>query len=350
MKSSLKGKTKKRKMKRKVKKETSFILKKVKDTVSHYGMLEGGERVLVAVSGGADSISLFHALSALRSDLGIDLVIANLDHGVRGGESAAESLFVKSLAEDLNVKCISEKLVSMKLVSKKMSLEEKLRKKRYEFLVKAARETGCNVIATGHNMDDQAETLLMRMIKGSSAEGLGGIPPVRYEGNIKLIRPLIRTLRKEIIMFLSEIGGKYVKDSSNDDTRFLRNRVRRDILPILEEINPAIKPTLANIADSVREEIIFSRSLRKEKVSELLVSRGRFHCVELKQYLSQPSAVRREIFKELFVSSGGNVKKLSYRHWMLMDAFAKTQSKGRSLDLPGNVNVVKSKGKLTFGS
>ncbi|MFA6635943.1 MAG: tRNA lysidine(34) synthetase TilS [Candidatus Omnitrophota bacterium] len=336
-------------MRRKIKKETLLILKKVKDTISHYGMLEKGERVLAAVSGGADSVSLFHVLLALRSDLGVDLVIANLDHGVRGRESAAESRFVKSLAEDLNVKCILGKLGSMKLVSKKMSLEEKLRKKRYEFLVKAARETGCNVIATGHNMDDQAETLLMRMIKGSSAEGLGGIPPLRFEGNIKLIRPLIRTSRKEIIMYLSEIGGEYVKDSSNDDTRFLRNRVRRDILPLLEEINPAIKPTLANIADSVREETVFSRSLREEKTSGFLSSRGGIHCVGLKQYLAQPSAVRREIFKELFVLSGGNVKKLSYRHWMLLDAFARTQSKGRSLDLPGKVNVVKSKGKLTFG-
>jgi len=335
-------------MKKKTKKITGDLLKHVKDAIGHYQMLKKGDRVMVAVSGGSDSVSLLLALLALRRTLGIEIFAANLDHGVRGKESARESDFVGDMAAELGVECIRGKLKLIKAGVDKISLEEKLRKKRYEFFVCAAQKTGCSVVATGHNLDDQAETVLMRMIKGSSASGLAGIPPVRLEGDIKIIRPLIRTSKREIMLFISKARAQYVEDSSNSDTKFLRNRIRKEVLPFLEQINPAVRSSLVNISDSVREEVLFSSAARKDKAERILVaSRSRLD-VSLKEYLAQPQAVRREIFKELFSSSGGNIKKLAYRHWMLMDTFARTQSKGRSLDLPGNVQVIKSKGKLTF--
>ena len=346
MNNNLRGK--KRRMKRKIKKMPIDFLKRVKDTVRHYGMLKKGDRVLVAVSGGSDSVSLFRVLWALKDQLGIEIVVVNIDHGVRGEESERESGFVESLADEFSVECIRGKLKPFKSGAGKKSLEEKLRTKRYEFFVRVSKKNGCNVIATGHNMDDQAETVLMRMIKGSSSDGLAGIPPVRFEGDIKLIRPLIRTSKVEIMSFISKLGAEYVEDSSNADLKFLRNRIRNEVLPFLAKINPAIRSSLVNIADSVREETLFAAAVRKEKVKNiLLLSRPRLS-VSLKEYLAQISVVRREIFKELFIAAGGNVKKLSHRHWMLMDGFVSTHSKGRSLDLPGNTRVIKSRGKLTF--
>ncbi len=330
------------------KKTSADLLKRVRDTIVHYGMLEKGDRVLVAVSGGPDSVALLRVLFALRSKLGIEVLIANLDHGVRGKESAEESRFVKDLAGELSLECVQEKLGPFKAFGGKISLEEKLRKKRYNFLVSAAEKKGCNVVATGHTIDDQSETVVMRFIKGVSLDGLAGIPPVRQEKGIRLIRPLIRTSKKEIMAFISTIGAAYVQDSSNYDVKFLRNRVRAEVLPFLEKMNPALKASLSNLADFVREETVFSSLARKEKARKAVFLSGSACHVRLKEYLAQPQAVRREIFKELFSFSGGNVKKMAYRHWMIMDAFARTQSKGRSLDLPGKVRVIKSRGKISF--
>ncbi|HPN72849.1 MAG TPA: tRNA lysidine(34) synthetase TilS [Candidatus Omnitrophota bacterium] len=335
-------------MKKKVKTRYPDFFKKVKDTVSHYDMVRKGEKVLVAVSGGADSVSLVTALRALSSGLGIEIVVATLDHGTRAGESAREALFVADLAESLGLKCVSEKLRFPSRHQGRISLEEKLRQKRYEFFIRTAKAQGCSCVATGHNMDDQAETVLMRVIKGSSADGLAGIPPVRTEQGIRFIRPLIRISRKDIVSFVNVNGIKHVEDSSNADQKFLRNRIRMEVLPFLEKINPEVRSSLVNIADSVREDLLFAAACRKEK-AECVVPDGQPRTgVKLREYLAQPAAVRREIFKRFFVSSGGSVKKLSYRHWMLLDNFARTQSKGRSLDLPGGVTAVKSGGKISF--
>jgi tRNA(Ile)-lysidine synthase len=335
-------------MKNKIGKQSAGFLKNVKETIAHYGMLEKGDRVLAAVSGGADSVSLLLSLVALRRNLGIETAAANLDHGVRGNESASESVFVESLARDIEVEYIHEKLVDVSGNPDKRSLEEKLRKKRYEFFVKAAKKLGCNVIATGHNMDDQAETVVMRVIKGSSASGLGGIPPVRDEKGIRIIRPLIRTSRIDIEKFIRSSGKSNVEDSSNEDKRFLRNRVRLEVLPYLEKINPSVRMALVNIADSVREETTLSEDVRGERAGKIISRGGSGSFVLLKDYLASEPVVRRQVFKMLFTHAGGSVKKLSYRHWILMDRFARTQSKARSLDFPGNVQVVKDKGKLVF--
>ncbi len=336
------------KVKKNSKKAYTDLLKSVRDTVCHYDMIGKGDRLLVGVSGGADSVALILALKALGPALGIELVAANLDHRVRGRESAAESLFVRELIQDIGLECVSGKLKPLKNTSSGPSLEEKLRRARYNFFTRAARKTGCNVIATGHNMDDQAETMLMRVLKGSSADGLSGIPPVRSESGIRVVRPLIRTSRAEIISFLSAASREYVTDSSNYDTRFLRNRIRSEVLPYLEKINPGIKEALVNISDSVRDELSFSSAVRKEKVERIVGRSGPALSVGLKEYAGEVPALRREIFKTLFSGAGGNIKKLAYRHWVLTDLFACSTDKGGSLDLPGNVKVVKRKGVLSF--
>lgn len=316
------------------------FLKRVKDTISHYGMIEEGDKVLVAVSGGADSVCLLKAMLSFREKMGIEVLVANMDHSLRGAESKRDSEFVKFLSKEEGLRFIFKKVNA--LTGKKgLSTEEKAREKRYSFLLKAAKKEGCSTIATGHTMDDQAETVLMRMMYGSSLSGLTGIPPVREAGGVKIIRPLIRTERKDVESFLKRNSCKHVNDASNKDLKFQRNLVRVKVLPYLEKENPRLKRSLANLSDSLREDFMLLNA-KKEKVE----SRG--GRIKTADIILQPSSTRKDIFKELFKTAGGNVKKLTYRHWMDMDRFLKSAQKSKSLDLPGSVRVTKTRDEIVF--
>lgn len=329
-------------MRRRISKTTLKFQKKVLDAIRQYDMISKGDRVLVATSGGADSVSLLKVLYELRKKLGIEVVAANIDHSLRGKESAADSRFVKGLAKSMGLEVAYKKINVRKEGKRKSSVEEKAREKRYEFLLKAAENRKCNVIATGHTMDDQAETVLMRVIYGSSTEGIRGIPPLREHGSLRIVRPLIRTERKDIIKFLKENRIKHVEDSSNENMRMRRNKIRKILLPQLEEYNPRIKRALVNLADNVREDVsLLPRGGRR-------ASSGTEARIKISDLILQPKAVRKRIFKELFASSGGSVKKLTYRHWMDMDEFTRRAQKGKSLDLPGSIRVMKRKDELIY--
>ncbi|NQT32616.1 MAG: tRNA lysidine(34) synthetase TilS [Candidatus Omnitrophica bacterium] len=324
----------------------SAFLKRVHDAIKHYDMLQRGDKVLVAVSGGSDSVCLIESLLFLKKKLGIDMVVANMDHGLRGKESREDSNFVKALAKKLKVKCVHKKINLKKSRKKNISVEELAREKRYAFLFKEAKDNKCNIIATGHNMNDQAETVLMKIISGSSIRGITGIPPVRGAEGVKIIRPLIRTDKTDILNFLKKNGSDHVEDSTNLDKRFLRNRVRLEVLPFLEKCNPRLKRTLVNLSDTLREDLVFIDGVKG--AAPLDHDAGSLQ-VDIKDIILQPKTLRKELFKELFRRAGGNVKKLTYRHWMDMDRFLKSAEKGKSLDLPGSVRVTKRGNEIVFG-
>jgi len=332
------------------KKQLSYhaFLKRVADTIEQYDMLHKGDKVLVAVSGGADSVCLLKALLDMRDKLGISVAAANMDHGLRGKESAKDSRFVKTLAEKLGVKLFHKKVAAASGPGKGKSVEERAREKRYDFLVKAAASHGCNVIATGHTMDDQAETVLMKVIYGASISGITGIPPVRQEKTLRIVRPLIRVERKDVLVFLEKAGMGHVEDSSNLDLKFQRNRIRHEVIPRLEKYNPKLKRTLTNLADTLREDLLFLDGLKKRSAAGRGARKSAGVGVSIRDLILQPKTLRKEIFKELFTRAGGNVKKLTYRHWIDADRFLRTAEKGRSLDLPGGVKVMKKNSELVF--
>lgn len=329
-------------MKKRLKASSLKFLKEVKDAIRHYDMLHKGDRVLAAVSGGADSVCLLKALLEVRESLQVEVIAANMDHGLRGKESERDSAFVKDLAKKLGVKCAYKKVDVRRAGKKGASLEEKARRARYAFLFQEAEKNKCNVIATGHTMNDQAETVLMKMIYGSALAGLTGIPPVRDEKGVRVIRPLIRTEREQIIKFLKENNLKFIEDSSNLDVSFLRNKIRLKVMPYLEKCNPRLKRTLANLSDTLREDFGFINDQKK------IALKSQTSSIKTKDIILQPKALRKALFKELIIRAGGDVKGLTYRHWMDMDYFLRAAGKNKSLDFPGDIRVTKSGSELIF--
>jgi tRNA(Ile)-lysidine synthase len=326
----------------------STFLKRVKDTIKQYDMLRKGDRVLVAVSGGPDSVCLLRALLDIRREMDIEVFVGNLDHSIRGKESKKDSDFVIALSRENGLDVVHERINVKTSAKTKKSLEERAREKRYNFLIKAAKKKKCNIVATGHTLDDQAETVLMRIISGTSAAGLTGIPPARCEGDIKFIRPFIRVKKKDILDYLKKVRWKYVQDRTNLDTRIRRNKIRLEVLPFLEKVNPMIKRALSNLADTLREDHDSLR-IEEKKVSGLYIKEQKGTIkINLVDLILQPRSLRKALFKESVKRAGGNIKKLTHRHWVDMDYFVRSSEKGKSLDFPGNIRATKTGTELVF--
>ena len=214
-------------------------------------LLPRGTRLLCAVSGGADSMCLLHLMKSRETELGIEVFAAHYEHGLRGEESLRDCAFVENWCREKGILCVSEHGdVRAFAKGKSMGLEEAARELRYAFLQKTAAELGCTRIATAHNADDNAETLLFNLCRGSGAAGLRGIPPVR--GNI--IRPLLRCTRAEIEDYLRENHVPHVEDSSNAGEEYSRNRIRHRVTPVLREINPAFSTAALRTAELMRRD------------------------------------------------------------------------------------------------
>ncbi len=216
-----------------------------------WDMLPRGVRVLCAVSGGADSMCLLHLLKSLEAERGITVLAAHFEHGLRGEESLRDMRFVEAQCETLGVPCfVGRGEVRGCADKERLGLEEAARKLRYAFLERTAAEQGCTRVATAHSADDNAETVLMNLVRGSGTRGLAGIPPRR--GNI--VRPLLETGREEIEAYLRANGIPHVEDSSNRERAFTRNRLRRDVLPLLREENPRLNESLLRASELLRRD------------------------------------------------------------------------------------------------
>jgi tRNA(Ile)-lysidine synthase len=229
-------------------------------------LIQAGDRVGVAVSGGADSVALLRLLLELRKDLGIVLSVVHLNHQLRGEESEGDEQFVKAFALDHKLEFYGERIaVKPHAQSKHLSLEAAGRELRYGYFHRLLDQNCVDRIATAHSLDDQAETILLRLVRGTGTRGLAGIYPKlnilaaslpsRTAGAAFIVRPLLNTSRKELEAYLGEIAQEWREDSSNLDPRFSRNRVRSGILPWLEEnLNPSVRNTLAEAAEVARSE------------------------------------------------------------------------------------------------
>lgn len=323
------------------------IINMVRQTIKRHRMFKDGDRVVVAVSGGPDSVFLLHALNYLKREFGITLCIANLDHGIRGLESARDSIFVKRLAKKYGIPLFFKRIVFKK--TKGLSLEETARIKRYGFFKSAALRKRAGKVATAHTADDMAETILMRIIKGASVKGIAGIPPKRPEGTsgMEFVRPLIELEKKDILDFLHRHGVKYRVDSTNSDTNILRNAVRNEVLPYLEKFNLRVRRALVNLGESAREDAEFIKAAKDRAAAMHQGKRGEVSLF-LKDIAVQPKAIQKEITRDAFIKTGSDVKKFNFRHWKDIHFLITAKPSGKSLDLPGRVRLTKTKDRLTF--
>ncbi|WP_240633492.1 tRNA lysidine(34) synthetase TilS [Paenibacillus montanisoli] len=214
-----------------------------------------GETVVVAVSGGPDSMALLHMLHSLREEERLKLVAAHVDHGFRGEESAREAESVRQYSAQLGIPCETVQFNLPAYIEETgMNAQAAAREKRYAFLHQVARTYGAARIALAHHADDQAETVLMRIVRGTGPAGLAGIPIRRIEKNVELIRPLLRTYKADILRYCEQWAIPFSQDSSNGQKYYFRNAVRLDVLPYLSSFNPQLSQSLVRLADLAAAE------------------------------------------------------------------------------------------------
>jgi len=331
--------------------KNDFFLKKFKQTIARYDLLEipptaglgKGDKVLVAVSGGPDSVALLYALLGIKDEFDLDLCVAHLNHKLRGKESDADQKFVKNLASELNLKFFTKSVdVKKEAKKKKLSLEEAARLVRYRYLEDLAERIKADRIAMGHQADDQAETFLMRLLRGAGGAGLSGISPKRG----KIVRPLIDIKKEEIERFLKQKGQSYRTDSSNLLPNYFRNRVRLSLLP---EIKRKFNPKIVDVLNRASNIISLQQQYVEKKSEEIL----RIVCkskkkdkivLDLKRFIGYNICLKREMIrlcvKELvgdrFASLAASSTELSFDTIERTLGLIQKQKSGRKVKLIGN--------------
>lgn len=228
-----------------------MLLEKVKNTIIKNEMLKYGDKVICAVSGGADSICLLHVMRRLQSEIGIEVYVANVNHMIRGETSERDSRFVRAVCQASDTKCFYREIdVPREAVIRKLGSEECGRILRYEFFDELSKTLGGAKIATGHNLNDNAETVLFRMIRGSGAKGISGI---KYKRG-RIIRPLLDVTRTEIESYLKSNSLEWVTDESNLEPVYARNKIRLNVLPSLCSVVPAASENIVRTAAHIAED------------------------------------------------------------------------------------------------
>jgi len=287
-----------------------MLQKEVEKTIREYGLLLPQEKVLVACSGGADSVCLLHLLLELRDRGPWELCVAHFNHQLRK-EAEEDEAFVSKIALDHGLEFYSgSQDVRAYALRNRLNLEEAGRKLRYTFLEKTAARIGATKIATAHTLNDQAETFLMRLLRGSGLRGLAGIAPIRDD---LIVRPLLQVERKEIENYLSGKNLKYRVDKSNFDRRYLRNRIRLDLLPRLEQdYESQILLQIGRMSELIRSEDEFLEGRVTIAAGEVIKERDPQPVLDVAALRLQPVALQRRLIRRYLNRLRGNLRGISY--------------------------------------
>jgi len=321
------------------------FMEKVRHTMADQNMVGAGRAILVGVSGGPDSVALLHVLHQMADDLGLRLGIAHFHHNIRGTDADADVRFVENLSEKLNLPFYYEKNTGITQLQTGCSPEERLRDARYEFLQRRAHDNGFDRIAVGHHADDNAEQILINLLRGGGPLGISGIPPVREN----IIRPLIRVSRDDIMTYLSVFRLDYRMDHTNTDRRFLRNRIRHDLMPMLKTgYNPNLPETLARLGSVLKTDNDWLDQLIRPIWDHVLLLEepGRI-VLSIPKLTRHHLAARRRIIRCAVEQVKGNLRRIQYLHVEAVIGLIQSGSPGR-LDLPDRIRAHCGQGQLVF--
>jgi tRNA(Ile)-lysidine synthase len=310
-------------------------------------MIRQGEAVVVAVSGGPDSVCLLDILHELADDLKITLIVSHYDHGLRPAEDESETVFVRELAKKFHLPFVAGK-APPSLRRKKASVEERARNARYRFLEKVRVKHGSQKVALGHNLNDQAETIIMRLLRGSGPSGLTGIPPCRDD---TIIRPLIGVERREIERYLKARKLAHVTDSSNLKADYLRNRIRLELIPLLEQHQPRLAYLLGQTADILREEDAYMERIAEAWLSrEAELTPDDSFQIPISSFLKLPAALRRRVTRQIIGKVKQDLRRITWDHVESILKLAHSEKPQAVIHLPGRLNARRTYDQLIVSS
>lgn len=334
--------------------EMANLYEYIRKVILKENLIESGDLVIVAVSGGADSLSLLHILERLMREKNLHFFLhaAHLNHGMRGDSAKNDAEFVRREAKKMGIPCtIGEVDVNAFRKQKKLSPEDAARHLRYRFLEQLGKRIGASSIAAGHTRDDQAETLLINFLRGTGLDGLSGIRVKRKlgDGELYLIRPLLKSSKKEIDAYCRENGLSPRFDETNLDSRFLRNKIRLELLPYLEkEYNPDLRKGLFRLSSLLSDDRDFLEIAASGSLSRI-ISREENSCLELEgeKLLREHEALQGRILRLAICRLTGFVpREVGYNHIRAILQLYGAETPHGLLDLPGGLEVSKRYNKL----
>jgi len=318
---------------------------RVSRTIRELKLFNPGDTVIVAISGGADSTALLDLLSKLP-EFSPRLVAAHLNHCLRGTESDADEEFVRSLATLYGIPIESRRIDVRDMSTKQgLNLEDAGRRARISFLDEIRTRWQANAIALAHHADDQAETVLMRLLRGSGMAGLSGMA---YHNEHGRIRPLLNISRAEIEDYLKARGLSYREDASNLDTTFLRNRIRHELLPLLQHYNPAIRGCLTTTAELLSDENKLLKQLTEGIAERVCRLDGGIAVCNISILREEPLPLRRRFFRLVLEKLAGSLDHFSHRHIMALEHLIDSPRPNATLNLPQGVTALREYDTLMF--
>ena len=332
------------------------LAKRVQTWIEQHRMLHAGDRVGVAVSGGADSVALLLLLEELRKPLGLLLSILHFNHKLRGADSDADETFVRELAAAHGLECITgTEDIASRAREEGGNLEEVARRLRYAFFENAVNTGRVTRVAVAHTADDQAETVLAHLLRGTGPAGLGAIYPVA----VNVVRPLLEIRRAELREYLKRSKQAWREDLSNRDTRRTRARIREKLLPLLErEFQPAAVAQLARLAGLAREDEAFWKAMVEDRYRALVQAEGtglRIRVAELLEPLQlagehreATAALTKRLIRRLVEGVKGDRRQLTAEHVAQVVRLAAEGTSGQRTELPGGIEVSREFERLIF--
>lgn len=277
-----------------------LIWEKFKKNIIDNKLVVSGDKILLAVSGGADSMVMASLFSMLTKILDIELLIVNFNHNLRK-ESVKEAKIVKSFADSLNIKCVLKTLDTKKYAKQKdISIETAGRQLRYLGLEEIAKQYKCNKIATAHNMNDNAETVIMWLLRGTGTDGLNGIPMIRkISKTLSVIRPILPISRDLIEDYAKKKEIKFCTDKTNFKCDYTRNKIRLNLIPQLKQINPSVVEHIYNLSCIVKEETNYFKNKINSFISKYVKFSKNKIAVNLKAFYRQDKILQYKILKEI---------------------------------------------------